>query len=840
MASSQTKPTEPLFDAERDELVGRLAEDMARRWQAGERPLAEQFFETHPELWQHPEAAAELIYEEFCLRQQHGVAASAADLYRRFPQWRMQLEVLLHCHRLLEPAAASLPEVGESLGDFHLLAELGRGGQGRVFLATQRSLADRPVVLKCTALEGEEHLSLARLQHTHIVPLYTVQHDPERQLRTLVMPFFGGATLADLLTALQGLPVADRSGRDLLQALDLAQAERPVTLTIQGPARRLLAESSYVHAICWIGACVAEALQYAHARQLVHLDVKPSNVLLAADGQPMLLDFHLAREPIYPGGASPRWLGGTTGWMSPEQEAALAALGQDRPVPQAVDVRSDVYSLGLVLYAALGGTVPLPTSAPTPLHDCNPKVTPGLSDLVARCLARAPRDRYPNAGAVLADLRHHLAHQPLEGVPNRSWKERWRKWRRRQPRGRPLVLLALVLAALVGGTALLGYTLVRHQLDAARSALAEGRAALYRREFTEAVTRLQRGLLTARNLPGGQSVVQELERELERAEQGALRQDLHTQAERLRLLSALAAPTAAQRETAAAFFAQHWSRRADLRPSLNSENDGERLRTDLLDLALLASDLQVRFTQEADQPAARRQALRVLDEAEALLGSQPVIDHERQRHATALGDTRLADLAAARLAQGVPHTAQEHFALGRAMLQAGELKPAALHLEHALQLRPQGAWPNFYRGLCAWQSRQYQDAVSAFTACVAQAPESALFRYYRALAQQALGRPDRALRDLDAALRLDPDLAIAALQRGILHLEGKRYAQATSDLQRALALGADPAAGHYRLAQVQLAQNERDAARFSLQQALQFQPQHAEARKLLDQLQREP
>lgn len=848
MASSQTNPTprpvEPPADTDGlDDLVGRLAEGMAQRWREGERPLAEHYFETHPELWQQPEAAAELIYEEFCLRQQHGVEASPAELYRRFPQWRMQLEVLLHCHRLLEPpsAAVRFPEVGEALGDFHLLAELGRGGQGRVFLATQRSLADRPVVLKCTPLEGEEHLSLARLQHTHIVPLYTVQHDAERQLRTLVMPCFGGATLADVLTSLQGLPVENRAGRDLLQALDLAQADLPVTLATQGPARQLLAESSYVHAVCWIGACVAEALQYAHARQLVHLDVKPSNVLLAADGQPMLLDFHLAREPIYPGGTPPRWLGGTTGWMSPEQQAALAALQKDQPVPQAVDVRSDVYSLGLVLYAALGGSVPLPESAPPPLARCNPKVSLGLSDLVARCLARAPRDRYPNAGAVLTDLRRHLAHQPLEGVPNRSLKERWRKWRRRQPPGRPLVLMVLLLVALVGATALAGIALVRHRLDSARAALAEGREAHYQRNYPEAIARLQRGLLTARNLPGGQQLTQELTGELARAEQGALMQELQTQADRLRLLVAEEQPAAAQREAVAAIFRKHWPRRQELAPrAAATDADGERLRADLLDLALLWTDLQVRSASEGNKETARREALRVLDEAETFFGVLPVIDHERQRHAEALGETRLADLAAARLAQSVPQTALDHFTLGRAVFRAGDLKLAAEHLEHAVHLQPQGVWPNFYLGLCALRAKRFPDAVSAFTACVAQSPGTALFRYYRGLAEQSLGQLDRALRDYDQALWLDPDLAQAAMQRALLHLGEKRYAAATADLQRALSKGADPAQVYFHLAQAQLGQNNRAGATLSLEQALQHQPGHAEARKLLDKLEREP
>jgi hypothetical protein len=154
-------------------LVDRLIEEMSAAWDKGQGPRSEEFLDRYPQLGADPEAATRLIYEEICLRQEHGQEMTAAEIVLRFPQWREQLGVLVNFHSLLrdQPGPPIFPEAGQTLGDFHLLAELGSGALGRVFLATQPSLADRPVVVKMTPADGQEHLSLARLQHTHIVPL---------------------------------------------------------------------------------------------------------------------------------------------------------------------------------------------------------------------------------------------------------------------------------------------------------------------------------------------------------------------------------------------------------------------------------------------------------------------------------------------------------------------------------------------------------------------------------------------------------------------------------------------------------------------------------------------
>ncbi len=538
------RPGPPAVPSDVDALVAVLIEEMLQAWRRSERPRAEDFLTRHPELTGHPEAAAELIYEEVCLRQEHGEDVSVEEVLQRFPQWRAKLEVLFDCQRLLGPSAAAphLPAPGELLGDFLVLAELGRGGHGSVFLATQASLADRPVVLKLTPFDGFEHLSLARLQHTHIVPLHSVQDFPDRSLRALCMPFFGGATLAQLLAALRDRPPALRTSRDLLGALDRLQEGAAVALPSRGPARDVLARASYVRAICWIGACLAEALQYAHERGIVHLDLKPSNVLLTADGLPMLLDFHVARAPLAPGAPAPCLFGGTPSYMSPEQEEALAALEQGLPMPRPVDGRSDVYSLGAMLYEALSGALPGP-GAPRPLRQVVPEVSPGLDDVLSKCLAADPDRRYAEMAGLAEDHRRHLAHLPLRGVRNRSLRERWRKWRQRRPNG----LAAFgMLAAVLGAVCALGIGTALHFADRtarARGCLRTGQAQLTEGQNAEAAGTFQRGLSLVRGLPGQSGLAEDLGDGLRAAEDARAEADqaravqaLHSLADRARFL----------------------------------------------------------------------------------------------------------------------------------------------------------------------------------------------------------------------------------------------------------------------------------------------------------------
>jgi serine/threonine protein kinase/Flp pilus assembly protein TadD len=817
---------------EADSLVQRLVEDMGRRWREGERPRAEEYLARWPELRDQAGAALELIYEEFCLRREHGDDVPAEEIYRRFPQWQAELAVLLDCHRVLAPALAAprFPTAGEALGDFRLVAELGRGAAGRVFLATQAALADRPVVLKLVPLAGREHLTLARLQHTHIVPLYAVQDEPARNLRLLCMPYFGGVTLGQLLHALRGRAPAHRTGADILAVLRQPGAEGRVRLPAASPAAEELAGPSYTRAVCWIGACLAEALHHAHRRDLVHLDLKPSNVLLAADGQPMLLDFHLARAPLRAGGPPPEWLGGTPAYMAPEQDAALAAVRTGQPIPANVDGQADVYGLGLLLYEALGGTLPAPVRSPgRALCRRNPRVSVGLADVLNRALAADPRHRYPTAAALAEDLRRHLADLPLRGAANHP-AERWRKWRRRVPFGQPLLLVTMAVV-LLGAPYIYSLT---HRHKQILSAQGEGREHLARGQFAEARGAFQRGLALVSDLPIDFGLTDELNRQLRLAERGDATIQLHAFAEQVRPLYGAEGVPRPAASAVAAHCKLFWERRDLIAERLTpapAPGLGGQVQTDMLDVVLVWTDLRLRLTRGERAPIARREALALLDEAEALFGPSCVLDRERRDCATALGEKPPPATAPP------PRTAWEHYALGRALLRAGELEAAEGHLEQALDPEPPSPWPHYHHGLCAYRLHKFDAAAVDFTFCVALVPGSAWCFYNRALAFTARGGlDDLALRDFDRALQLDADLAPAALNRGLLHYRRKEYPAALEDLGRARDHGADRAVVAYDMALVHRDLGDRAATVDCLREALEHDPAHRDARALLDSL----
>jgi serine/threonine protein kinase/tetratricopeptide (TPR) repeat protein len=316
--------------------------------------------------------------------------------------------------------AVRAAELLGELGDYELLEEVGRGGQGVVFRARQKSL-NRTVALKVISLgqwASKSHLkrfrleaeAAAKLEHPGIVPIHEVgERDGSCYFS---MKFIEGGQLDE---------VARREPMPIRSAVELI-------------------------------AKVARTVHYAHEHGILHRDIKPGNILLDAKGEPHLTDFGLARL-IESESSVTQTLDvlGTPSYMAPEQ-----ALGNNVAVSSA----TDVYGLGAVLYQLLTGQPPFAGGAtyetikllldtePRPPRQLNPKVDRDLSTICLKSLEKDPKRRYSSALALAKDLERWLKHEPIQ-ARHTGLFARGRKWMQRNPTSALLAasLIALVAAA---------------------------------------------------------------------------------------------------------------------------------------------------------------------------------------------------------------------------------------------------------------------------------------------------------------------------------------------------------------------------------------------------------
>jgi TolB-like protein/Tfp pilus assembly protein PilF/predicted Ser/Thr protein kinase len=297
-----------------------------------------------------------------------------------------------------------LLELLGELGDYELLEEVGRGGQGVVFRARQKSL-NRTVALKVISLgqwASEAHLkrfrreaeSAASLDHPGIVPIYEVgERDGSCYFS---MKFVEGGQLDEVV---RDAPMSIRQSAKLIEK-------------------------------------VARTVHYAHENGILHRDIKPGNILLDKNGDPHLTDFGLARlldaQSSVTGTID---VLGTPSYMAPEQ-----AAGETTKLSKA----TDVYGLGAVLYQLLTGQPPfaggttyetirlLRDTEPRQPRSLNPKIDRDLSTICLKCLEKDPKRRYASALALAEDLEHWLKHEPIQAKQSGVFTHA-RKWVRRNP-----------------------------------------------------------------------------------------------------------------------------------------------------------------------------------------------------------------------------------------------------------------------------------------------------------------------------------------------------------------------------------------------------------------------
>lgn len=696
------------------------------------------------------------------------------------------------------PEPGRFPRSGERFLHFDLVEELGRGAFARVFLARQESLAHRLVALKVTSNPTDEPQKLARLQHANVVPVYSV-HETGR-LQAICMPFLGRVTLTRVISHLASQrDKRSLSGQAVVEAI---QASANPTVKVLSPESgaglQTLGRVTFADAALWVVDQIAGGLAHAHSRYILHRDLKPANVLFSADGLPMLLDFNVSSESAK--ASADGHIGGTFSYMAPEHLRAFAGEDVD------VDERSDLYSLGVILYELLTGRLPFPIplggragvrieelvaqrrAVPPRPRTLNPSLTPAVEAIVCKLLEPNPASRYQSADDLRTDIGCQLAHRPLRFATDQSVRERVVKWRRRHPRMATALVVAIVSLILL---------ILPASVIAARQSELAARAREVQRaeavvEQAEAVDELRAAAVLLSS----------------RTDQGSRNQGLEAAKA---VLDRYGVTTNPDWESGAAFALLDPQHQAALKAQFGEvlvlmtrvEGQGGGSSPEPVEAALGWNRLAAGMFSDANRPA--------------------VVDRQRQE----LELRRNNPGAPAPNPMSTVSREADLYFDGLDFAGSGKYREALAFLTRFCDRRPDHFQAWFARGICHDALGQVADAATAFAVCIALRPDFRHAHFNRGIAHLKLRRYAEAESDFSRALALKPNWASALLNRGLAREGLGRLREAEFDFSAALASPTAPTRLYFLRSQVRQALGDRSGADADRAEGLRRDPTDA-------------
>lgn len=411
-----------------------------------------------------PQEILDQLADEYLTRLRAGENPSIAEYQARHPDMDTEIVEILNSVEMIENlkvhkdtvASSSRPRFDrlrlERIGDYRVVRELGRGGMGIVLEAIHESLGRKVAIKLLPAKVFHDDQSLvrfrreaqaaARLHHSNIVNVFGVGE--QDGYHYYVMELVNGKTLGDWIHQFRRHQRAARHSAE--QA-----SHGTAAATKKSPAAQLFDFPSNASRYRWSAekmAEIADALEYSHAQQILHRDIKPGNILLDQNQKPWLTDFGLVKELSNATMTGTGDIFGTPQYLAPES------------LEGKYDHRSEVYCLGLTLYElvalqpAYADASPtqifkqIATSEPRRLRLIDSRIPRDLETIIHRAIDRDPGRRYPTAGELRDDLRRFCADLPIRARRTLPI-ERLYRWSRRNPLTAALTMLSAVLLILV-------------------------------------------------------------------------------------------------------------------------------------------------------------------------------------------------------------------------------------------------------------------------------------------------------------------------------------------------------------------------------------------------------
>ncbi|TWU55057.1 serine/threonine-protein kinase [Rubripirellula reticaptiva] len=751
----------------------------------------DQYSDEFPELIDHPSLLYAIGFEDFRSRQRFGLPVDV-ERWKQIPgiqneTWYSSLlgdtenvsarndpkqstSEKEQRNRKNTPLDAKLEQSLDQIG-FQVTELIGRGAFSHVYLATQQDLADRFVVLKIVDRSMTESRSIALLQHTNIVPIYS-NHLVD-QKTVICMPYAGCVTLSDLV------PDGDKrrlSGEEMVATVrqrvrDSQISKKPQSaspaaddLSAMTPLDRISRLDSS-DLITWVFKRIASGLMHAHARGILHGDIKPANVLIRNDGEPALLDFNLSHLID---SATAKHVGGTLPYMAPENLLGMVRHESTLSVP------SDIYGFGVTMYQFATGR--LPYTAPNSKSDAdltraaedrsNPvkwhsgdAVPPSLRTIIENCLAFDANDRYESAQQLHDDLDCESKNIPLRHGHDRIGT-RLRKYAKRHPKltsgGSVAFLIAMSMIPLIGLAA------------AWRQRSQQAGVVEQLNQFSERSTRVLASMIA--------NPVRHTEQEIDAAMQPLA--DL-----------GVLDPAAFDVST------------LDDLPNEQGSKFRENMLRHINQVAIFEAD---RLITDSRSSPIKPSSLRRLDQLQ-VAGTRVLNGRDSRSHqyievekSRIKGDRQAVKTKRDKASQTEMTSDTEVYLEAVRLLkkeQWGEAVDMLTSLADRGAIPPELRWTGL--GRSQYSERNYEKAILSFTQSIERSPESSRLRLLRGLCYLQLSRGNPAEQDFSEAIRLDPTNWKALTNRGLIRLGRNQAPDAIEDFTTAMKFAPDP--GHLLL-----------------------------------------